>query len=423
MDKPKATDTVKSIDHKIHQEMQMPHSFSKELPMNRNGSGTGWLPDETPIYAHMFNEKSWHLMYHGNLFLRHNWQNFNNDYRRGGHEFDAPNWGMLMAQRMVGKRGLLLLRGMVSLDRLTMGGDGYPLIFQSGESWDGVPLIDRQHPHDIFSEFAVGYTHSLNKAMDIGGYLGYPGEPALGPTAFMHRISAMHNPDAPLGHHWQDATHIAFGVATGGLRYKWGKLEGSVFTGREPDENRFGWDKPRFDSYSYRLTVNPHKTLSLQFSQGFLESPEVLEPGEDVVRTTASVAHSIELNPTSHIASTLVWGLNKTDSSRHEHSLLAESDVSFNKWVVYSRLEYVQKSAEELSLEASFGEEVFAIGSITLGGSYRVWQYLKSDLRIGGQATLDVIENSLDPLYGSSPLSAEIYLQVSPALLPGKGGH
>jgi len=326
---------------------------------------------------------------------------------------------MLMAQRTAGRRGLLLLRGMVSLDRLTMGGNGYPLLFQSGESWDGVPLIDRQHPHDIFSELAVGYTHSLSKDADISGYLGYPGEPALGPTAFMHRISALHNPDAPLSHHWQDATHITFGVTTLGLRYKWAKVEGSVFTGREPDESRFGWDRPSFDSYSYRLTVNPHKTLSVQFSQGFLESPEELEPGEDVIRTTASVTHNIMLNPVSHITSTLVWGLNKGEASRHEHSLLAESDVCLTKWVVYSRLEYVQKSAEELGLEAFFGDEVFNIGGITLGGSYRVWQYLKSDLRIGGQAALHVIENSLEPLYDSSPFSAEIYLQVGPELLKG----
>src|SRR5258706_1957164 len=31
----------------------MSHAFSKSLPMNRNGSGTGWLPDATPMYAWM----------------------------------------------------------------------------------------------------------------------------------------------------------------------------------------------------------------------------------------------------------------------------------------------------------------------------------------------------------------------------------
>jgi hypothetical protein len=29
----------------------------------------------------------------------------------------------------------------------------------------------------------------------------------------MHRPS-QHDPDAPIGHHWQDSTHITFGVAT-----------------------------------------------------------------------------------------------------------------------------------------------------------------------------------------------------------------
>ena len=34
---------------------------------------------------------------------------------------------------------------------------------------------------------------------------------------FMHRPSAADDPFAPLGHHWQDATHEAFGVVTTGL--------------------------------------------------------------------------------------------------------------------------------------------------------------------------------------------------------------
>ena len=41
-------------------------------------------------------------------------------------------------------------RLMMSLDPLTEGGRGYPLLFQTGESWHDQPLHDRQHPARSF---------------------------------------------------------------------------------------------------------------------------------------------------------------------------------------------------------------------------------------------------------------------------------
>lgn len=208
--------TVK--DSTVH---TMSHAFSQSLPMNRNGSGTGWLPDQTPMYAWMKHSDKWMYMLHGAVFLRQNFQNINNDYRNGGKQFDAPTWVMGMARRKTKNNGLFLFRAMMSLDPFTVGGNGYPLLFQSGESYDGVPLVNRQHPHDLFSELAIGYTQKVSSDPDVSLYLAYPGEPALGPNAFMHRISSLNNPDAPLGHHWQDATHVTFGVATLGIRDLW----------------------------------------------------------------------------------------------------------------------------------------------------------------------------------------------------------
>ena len=240
----------------------MSHSFSLNLPMNRNGSGTGWLPDASPMYGYMLHSKKWMFMMHGNVVLRYNNQDVGDKGERGEEKVDAPNWFMLMGQRRVGEKGLFHFNTMFSLDAI-FGGDGYPLLFQTGEAYKGRPLVDRQHPHDLFSELSVAYTQSFTKDIDAFVYFGLPGEPALGPVAFMHRPSAMNNPDAALGHHWQDATHITFGVATLGFRYKIFKIDGSVFTGREPDEYRYNFDKPKFDSYSYRLTANPSPSWSL----------------------------------------------------------------------------------------------------------------------------------------------------------------
>src|SRR3990170_1634568 len=288
----------------------MSHAFSLNLPMNRNGSGTGWLPDASPMYGYMLHSKKWMYMIHGNIFVRYNNQDIGNKGTRGDTKVDAPNWFMAMGQRKVGQKGLFHFNAMFSLDPL-FGGDVYPLLFQTGETFEDKPLVDRQHPHDLFSELSIAYTQSFTKDFDAFVYFGYPGEPALGPVAFMHRPSSMNNTDSPLGHHWQDATHITFGVATLGFRYKIFKLDASVFTGREPGEARYGFDKATFDSYSYRITANPSKSISLQLSKAFIKSPEAAHPDEDVRRTTASVIHALPLNGKNQsLNSTLVWGYN-----------------------------------------------------------------------------------------------------------------
>jgi len=406
-----------AMNHALADSMpQMTHSFSRNLPMNRNGSGTAWMPDQTPLYAYMKHRRRWSYMLHGSVFLRYNWQNLNNNYRRGDRQSDAPNWVMGMAQRPVGQRGLLMLRAMLSLDALVMGGSGYPLLFQSGETWQNRRLVDRQHPHDLFSELSVGYTHMISRDVDVYGYLAYPGEPALGPTAFMHRISSFHNPDSPLGHHWQDATHILFGVGTVGFRYKIIKAEGSVFTGREPDEARYGFDRPRFDSYSYRISINPNANFAIQFSQGFIKSPEAIEPDEDVTRTTASVLHSKRLSPDSYWSSTLAWGLNDAGGHHKEHSLLAESNLQLNRFAVYGRYEFVQKSAGELALD-ELGERAFHINTLTLGLGYNLATFWRTNLNVGAQAMFFRPAQPLEAYYGKNPVSAQLFLRLTPALL------
>ena len=145
----------------------MSHAFSRQLPMNRNGSGTAWLPDNAPMYGYMFHTKKWMYMLHGNLFLRYNNQDIARVGSRGAHKFDAPNWIMGMGQTAVGKNGLFRFSAMVSFDRMVMGGAGYPLLFQSGETWKGEPLVDRQHPHDLVAELSAGYTHAISKEVDV----------------------------------------------------------------------------------------------------------------------------------------------------------------------------------------------------------------------------------------------------------------
>jgi len=416
-----------SMDHNMNMDggmdmdHNMSHSFSRNLPMNRNGSGTGWLPDASPMYGYMFHSGKWMYMLHGNLFLRYNKQDITNKGSRGGKKFDAPDWLMFMGQRTVGKHGLFHFSSMLSLDAAT-GGNGYPLLFQSGEAYRGNPIVDRQHPHDLFSELSVGYTQELSKQVDLFVYAGYPGEPALGPVAFMHRPSALDNPDAPLSHHWADATHITFGVATIGLRYNSFKLEGSSFTGREPDDKRFNFDRPRFDSWSGRLSFNPSVNWALQVSHGFIKSPEALHPNEDVHRTTASAIFSRQSSSGGILNTTLLWGMNKTPGQDAEHAVLGELSWRMKKLALYGRYEWVQKSVEELALdETVFGENtLFPVNVFTVGFNYDLLNIGQTRLALGAQGSLYHVPSSLDKLYGNNPLAAELYIRIYPGMMKMK---
>src|SRR5438045_103504 len=196
--------------------MTMASSVNIAEPMSRESSGSSWVPDSTPMYGRMLMFGDDMLMLHGAISPRY----VNANTRRGDDRIDAPNWFMAMYSHPLGENAQLGFRGMMSLDLLTEGGRGYPLLFQTGEAWDGQALHDRQHPHDLFDEISLSYSQQFDRDLSAYLYPGYPGEPALGPPAFMHRLSAMEDPDAPLSQHWQDSTHVTFRGVTLGVGWR-----------------------------------------------------------------------------------------------------------------------------------------------------------------------------------------------------------
>lgn len=396
----------------------MSHGFSLELPMYMNTSGSGWIPASSPMYGYMKHGEKWMLMGHGSVFLRFNSQDMFGAGSRGDSKADAPNWAMLMAQRRVGKNGLLRLAGMLTLDPLTIGGEGYPLLFQTGETWQGKALVDHQHPHDLVSELSVGYTQRIAPGLETFVYLGYPGEPALGPAAFMHRPSAMYLPDAPLGHHFQDATHIVFGTATWGIRYKALKLEASSFSGKEPDEDRYAFQTPKFDSWSGRASVQVGKALVATLGYGYLAAPETNDDHTDVRRTTASLIYAKQMRSTLWNSS-LIWGYNQNINGHDdhtEHSVLIESSLSFGKNALYTRGEWLQKGADELLLPATdyAHHGLYQVAAVSLGYSRDLVELANTRLALGGHLTAYFPQSELAPVYGQMPIGGQVYLHIYP---------
>jgi heavy metal-binding protein len=400
--------------HMMH-EMKMQSSVNLTDPMAREGSGTSWLPDSSPMYGRMFMFGDDMLMLHGAAFPRYT----NVSTRRGDDRIDAPNWIMGMFSHPIGETAQLGLRLMMSLDPLTEGGRGYPLLFQSGETWHDQPLHDRQHPHDLFSELSLSYSQKFTEEFSGYIYFGYPGEPALGPPTFMHRISAMDDPDAPIGHHWQDSSHVTFGVATAGLVWsRFGiKIEGSIFTGREPDEDRYDFDRARFDSASGRISWNPTPDLALQFSHGYLKSPEASEPTAKRHRTTASIIYNKVLGHDTNWATTFVWGQNNDTHEGTTQSFLLESDYQRGRDTFYTRLERVEKSGHELVLRGSDREKIFPIFAASFGYVHDFTHGDGLDVGLGAQFTVDHRPGDLDRYYGDEVgYGFQVFLRIRPSL-------
>jgi len=292
------------------------------------------------------------------------------------------------------------------------------LHYQSGESWNDQPLHDRQHPHDLFDELSLSLSHKFTD--DVSGFLyfGYPGEPALGPPTFMHRPSAMDDPDAPIAHHWQDSTHITFGVATAGFVWRNVKLEGSLFTGREPDEDRYDFDQPRFDSASGRISWNPTPNLALQVSHGYIHSPEALEPNVNVQRTTASVIYNQPLGADANWSNSFVWGQNDTTGEGKSQSFLVESNLQWKRETIYGRFEYVEKSGHELVLDAEDLDRLFGVSAWSIGYVHDFTHGNGLDVGLGGQFTVNTRPGHLDLYYGDDlGYGFQVFLRIRPSLM------
>jgi hypothetical protein len=292
-----------------------------------------------------------------------------------------------------------------------MGKAGYPLLLQTGETADGrTGLIDRQHPHDFLMELAATYSYPLAEESSVFAYYGVAGEPALGPPVFMHRLSGMDNPEAPITHHWLDSTHVDFGVATLGFVHEDWKLEGSAFRGREPDQYRWDVEAPKFDSFASRISYNPTRDWALQVSYGHLVSPEQLTPDQNQGRITASA--SCNWRAWGALAqTTFAWGEDRTRPGKNLDAYLLETAVRVERThTIFARAERVGK--DELFDSGPLAGNDFTVGKVSLGYIYEFARLKRSSWGVGGVGSVGILPRSLKPAYGSAPASMMLFARV-----------
>ena len=401
-------------------DMDMSQPVPDWMPSPEISSGTGWQPAAAEVPMWMKSVGAWEVMAHGAVFVDYNQQGG----PRGEGKAESENWLMVMEQHTLGQ-GSILFREMFSAESLTSPHPGFPELFQTGETYHGQALVDYQHPHNVFSELAFDYTHPIKVPAEVPikgkilweFYGAAAGDPALGPVAYMHRVSAAELPMAPLSHHLQDSTHTSFGVITTGLIVErlHLKLEGSVFNGREPDEKRYTIQFAPLDSWSVRLSVAPSRNWTAQYSCGRLEHPEALEPGSQR-RQTASVEY-VRPFARGSWATSLVWGrVHQVFDDHNLNGYLLETTVNFKlRNYAFSRMELVDK--DELFPDDPLLPS-YRIGAYTFGGAHdliqsRFWQFA-----LGADVTVYTKPATLDSAYGKNPVSFQIFLRLRPALSP-----
>lgn len=378
------------------------------------GSGTSVNPAAWPMPMVMQTKGNWHLMWMGQAFLVGTQQSG----ARGGDKVYSANWGMLAAARNVGK-GSVMVRGMVSLDPLTVTGKQYPLLFQSGETANGKPIVDGQHPHDLLMEMSIHYARPLGEKAMVNLYYAPVGDAALGPIAFPHRASAMELPQATLGHHWQDSTHIANNVVTAGVTYGKFRLEASGFRGKEPNENRWNIDMGPMDSWSGRVTWQPGRNWVTQVSAGRIRRPETTH-ADDVVRRTASVHYTRPVRGTLGWSSSVIWAQNYKTIGRYTTSaVLAETVVPVSrKNLLTARFEWSQRD-ELFAYDHDLAHRIFDetgkhahnVAAYTAGYTRELGAAGPVQAAAGFNLTAYSIGRTLRPYYGSSPYGANVFLR------------
>ncbi|HET6362938.1 MAG TPA: hypothetical protein VFH11_12915, partial [Gemmatimonadota bacterium] len=279
-------------------------------------------------------------------------------------------------------------------------------------------LHDRQHPHDVFMELTAVYERAVAENLAVQLYAGPVGEPALGPVAFPHRISSFPNPIAPIGHHWLDSTHIAFGVATAGVYGRMWKAEASLFNGREPDGERFDLDVDALDSYSGRLWLLPREGWALQVSAGRLNDAEVHEAGDpriDLTRATASATYHRRLARSGLWASSLAWGRNR-EGGTSTQAFLLETELNLaERDLFYGRLEIVEKTGHDLVLPEELEQRRFTVGKLGLGYVRHLAPVGALAPGLGAGVTLSRVPAGLEPFYGSrSPAGFQLFFRLRP---------
>jgi hypothetical protein len=410
-------DTASTVAHSMTASRRPPERFLRSifgLPRGRFGTGTAWLPDESPLLASVPHFGKWGLLLHGTLYAGYDYTSGERGWRR----FFGRNTLMGSLFRTF-EHSEWLFRCAISLEPLTIGERGYPQLLQSGQQADGERVHDRMYALDFFRELATSYSWEVTRDWGAMFYAALAGEPAVGPVTFTQRISASPDPLAPLGFVAQENSHTAFGVLTVGAFTRTMKFEASWFNGSLPGDHKFTVALRRPDSYAGRISWNPYSWLSTQISYAYLGNPSRHDPGRSDHRFTSSATYTRWRPNDSGLAATLSFAQHLSNRNDVNTSLMAEAYWNIDgRSAIFGRWDLLQKSGAELVLPVRT-RELFAIGALGAGYIYYFGRFISLTPGIGVRGSVNLMEGDLARFYGGqAAYGLMVYAQLRTAALP-----
>jgi len=363
----------------------------------RNASGTAANPGPLPHHGEMFTRGSWSGYFDGAAFATFVSESGPSDQR---DEVFSTNWGTAAVQRNLGSRGLLLLRGRVSLEPFTMSSDGYPQLLQYVSANSGEVVLDRMRAHDVIGEIAADVAFRVAGSSFINLYVAPVGDPALGALPFAQRASSREFAEAPFSYDVAETPHDSTSVVTLGWGSRFAKVEASVFHDAVTTGRHTSIDNGDIDSRSVRLTVTPTARTSFQLSRGELGDAEL-------AMTTASASYG-----TDRIAGTLLWTRREVAAGTDFDAMSIDARYFTPRNTVMLRVETVDRPRDLFSdLPPSAAPETtahFTIGYIfdfLTGGSYRAGAGVNLDYHT---QTNELSEER----YGHKPQSVYLFARI-----------
>jgi hypothetical protein len=352
--------------------------------------------------------------------------------QRGDRQFALLDWETFGVERRIGD-GRVTLGAMTTLSRFINGGRGTPQLLQTGGTYRHAWVHDRMHASPAIMHLGASYFRD-GLFVDVLAV----GAPRLGPLNYLHRASGNSDPFAPIGHHWQDATHQSFGVVSAGLKIGPAWLSGSAFNAREGDETQpiVDFRGARLDSYAAHLGISNQTWWRLEAWTGFLNEPHRLDPTTRMHRMGASVeAIGPGFRGVDRWTTTAIWGTNVHHhdagghailhaepgaSPHHEsRSALLESTLDiYKKGTVFARAELVEKNGEELGFLGGDLTTLYPVQSLVLGGTRELTFSVRRDwiLSAGARVSLNFVPEELRATYGTRrPIGMALFLTAKKA--------
>jgi hypothetical protein len=427
-------DSMAGMEHTSHTD-EMKHSHPKHGGNNASADPFGgpyksmgadcgsWIlcPASSPHEGYHATWGDWDFMVHGMVNLIYTAQ----PGPRGESGFAAPNHFMAMADHELWGGNIRVSVG-ASFDAFTESVTGKPQLLQNGEMYNGQENVDNQHRHPLITNLSATYVHPISffdngdwfcSAALVGDVSGVPME--------YHRASAKRFADVSLFHHGTTDKHIASSVLSCGVDYKHIRIAVATFHGQEPGSNPYAMYIGAPDSFAVSFQYLPTKNWALFLYYANIRHAERSEPG-DIKRFTAGVMYTLPLEGENDWWATTAIFTHDEKKSGSANMLVTESTLKRGKNYFYGRLEAGQKPASLLGTN-TFGrpgrelspfvseqpEKNLLIGAGTVGYARTLWERKKVEFGIGADVTGYVVPNEVKKVYGSFPISGNVYLYLN----------